>query len=441
MMEGVDRIFVKCLEEIMRAYSKLDKQSRIRVEQWAEKLSTVPFNDALQNPSGNFNITWKKHRNAYAKLLLNMVAARQLSPPFSNLPPPGPLRPFPSYLNQVGGNGSVGKNLLGPHELSFWRELFDGFHQNLQSSTMENRSIMQRSFSTRNVIDLSKDDSVFKSSSVTDKNSLKLLLDEQSIRIRLLEKQLREERLQHELTTQKLHVQHREEMRSVIEMLPQVTKTGASSTADWESSIRFINRSINRSAHRSNDVDERAPSASRRYRYGSSESDFQLNDLLGNKSSNVPSVENAPESASNIIDTSSKHRMDITPNASIQSSIAADIFPHSPNYRRNDLAERTRGAEELKQSETATYRTSSNSIEEDSLASSHSSTSHNNSNSELFNHTLSGLGIGKNEKGKTERYGLTTEMLGGYLSDEGDEFLRYIENFQKDIEALNLQTT
>ena len=49
ILEGIDRTFLSCLEEIMHSYSCLDKQGRLRVEQWVQKLASVP----LSPPSSN----------------------------------------------------------------------------------------------------------------------------------------------------------------------------------------------------------------------------------------------------------------------------------------------------------------------------------------------------------------------------------------------------
>ncbi len=94
------------LHEIERYYTDLSKGTRIRVEKWVQKLAMT-----------GHNITWKRHRNAYAKLLLHMVLNRQLEAPFNSLPPEGSLSSFPVHLkaytvrgayNGSGGFMSVG---------------------------------------------------------------------------------------------------------------------------------------------------------------------------------------------------------------------------------------------------------------------------------------------------------------------------------------------
>ena len=74
--DSSDRTFLKYLKEISQAYTILPKQLRLRSEKWVEKLTQTGSNP-----------TWKKHRNAYAKLLLNQILGKQLSDPFQNNPP------------------------------------------------------------------------------------------------------------------------------------------------------------------------------------------------------------------------------------------------------------------------------------------------------------------------------------------------------------------
>ena len=57
ILEGIDRTFLSCLEEIMHSYSCLDKQGRLRVEQWVQKLASVP----LSPPSSNRTV--RKHQS------------------------------------------------------------------------------------------------------------------------------------------------------------------------------------------------------------------------------------------------------------------------------------------------------------------------------------------------------------------------------------------
>ena len=75
-IDSSDRIFLNYLKEISQTYTGLSKQLRLRVEKWVEKLTQTGANP-----------TWKKHRNSYAKLLLNMLMSKQLTDPFHVNPP------------------------------------------------------------------------------------------------------------------------------------------------------------------------------------------------------------------------------------------------------------------------------------------------------------------------------------------------------------------
>mmetsp|Transcript_29435 Transcript_29435/g.52709 ORF Transcript_29435/g.52709 Transcript_29435/m.52709 type:complete len:281 (-) Transcript_29435:25-867(-) len=88
-MEGqanskLDDEFIKHMTEIEAVYVDFNKHEKIRVEQWSKKLCQVTVNPV-----------WKKNRNAYAKLLLEMVHKKVLSDPFSKVPPSGPLPQLP----------------------------------------------------------------------------------------------------------------------------------------------------------------------------------------------------------------------------------------------------------------------------------------------------------------------------------------------------------
>ena len=226
-LEGIDRTFLKCLEEIMHTYTCLDKQGRVRVEQWVQKLAAVPLSAPIsaKGSSTHYNIVWKKHRNAYAKLLLNMVASRHLSPPFSNLPPAGSLKPFPNHLGQVNDIAYSNKNLLGPHETSFWRELFDSIESDSNASQINSQSFLsfrENSVSSSHIYDQSK----------KDISSLQLLVKEQEIRIKLLENQLREERTQFELSLERLQMRHREEIQTITHLFISSRGNDSHSSSD-----------------------------------------------------------------------------------------------------------------------------------------------------------------------------------------------------------------
>jgi hypothetical protein len=94
-----DRIFVSVLHEIERYYMEFSKAVRIRIEKWVQKLSLT-----------GHNLTWKKHRNAYAKLLLHMVLNRDISGPFVSLPPSGSIPSFPTHLKAYSVRGAYDRS-------------------------------------------------------------------------------------------------------------------------------------------------------------------------------------------------------------------------------------------------------------------------------------------------------------------------------------------
>jgi hypothetical protein len=186
--EMMESTFLKCLHEIERSYVHLPKSHRIRVEKWIEKL--VATGD---------NSTWRKHRNAYARLLLNMTITRQLSEPFNLKPPEGPLPPLPFHFK------SISKDLLGPHESTFWRGLYDRLQDNPDVDPLQSLKNKQHSVLPRENMGITR-----------EIDNLNLLVTEQNERIQLLEQQLHEERVKHELQLQRLHFTHRSEINQLL---------------------------------------------------------------------------------------------------------------------------------------------------------------------------------------------------------------------------------
>ena len=196
--DQMESTFLKCLREIELAYVHLPKILRIRVEKWVEKLAGT----------GN-NPTWRKHRNAFARLLLNMVVTRNLSEPFNVLPPEGPLPPYPFRIK------GPSKDLLGPHETTFWRHMYE----RLQDSPKENQHIGQSlesviNSSSGHLSNFVKHVTNFDNREMTNLN---LLIREQHERIQLLEQQLHEERVKHELMVQRMHYTHRVELNRLLD--------------------------------------------------------------------------------------------------------------------------------------------------------------------------------------------------------------------------------
>jgi len=187
----LDRIFLDCLMEIQKTYANIPKHLRLRTEKWCEKLAS----------SGGSNRLWKKNRNDYAKLLLGMICSNRFSEPFQSIPPEGPLPSFPTHLK------TKLKESLGPHESSFWRELYSSISQTeapkspTAALSAQPREPSESFAKFSNVI-----------SNHREIQSLALLSREQEQRIMLLEQQLRDERLSHELEIQRLIYAHRIEL-------------------------------------------------------------------------------------------------------------------------------------------------------------------------------------------------------------------------------------
>ena len=86
-LDACDTVFLRHLTEIQKLYLALPRASQIRVEHWCMQLSFENTNDA-----------WRRSRNQYAELLLRCVRKGALGPPFTHLPPSGPLPQLPSEV-------------------------------------------------------------------------------------------------------------------------------------------------------------------------------------------------------------------------------------------------------------------------------------------------------------------------------------------------------
>lgn len=199
--EALETSFLKCLREIEKAYLVLPKAQRIRVEKWIEKLVLT----------GN-NPTWRKHRNAYTRLLLNQVIAKHLTEPFNIIPPDGPLPTFPLHLKPAM------KDLLGPHETSFWRGVYERYQDvpNKENLIYDGQSFHYQAHEPSN------QPPSFAYGREVD--NLNLLIKEQNQRIQLLEQQLHEERVKNELQVQRLHYTHRMELNKLLEENTKLSK-------------------------------------------------------------------------------------------------------------------------------------------------------------------------------------------------------------------------
>ncbi|KAG1681002.1 hypothetical protein FOA52_009961 [Chlamydomonas sp. UWO 241] len=76
------------MPEIEKLQSGLERAARVRVKAWSAKLNE-PTNNSI----------WKRNRNMHARLLLEMLRSQELlSPPFSAIPPDGPLPTLQLHL-------------------------------------------------------------------------------------------------------------------------------------------------------------------------------------------------------------------------------------------------------------------------------------------------------------------------------------------------------
>ena len=190
-MEDHNSNFISCLKEIQRTYVSLPKTLRLRVEHWVEKLSLT-----------GGNMTWRKDRDMYTKMLLNMVLAKKLEAPFDKSPADGPLPPFPSqYKCKL-------KEMIGPHETSFWRDVYS----NISDANVSIRA-------TRSPHRPQRPDSSALNQTLSrrENDNLMFLNQELDRRVLLLEQQLQEERLKHEIELQRLLNEQRHELMRLKE--------------------------------------------------------------------------------------------------------------------------------------------------------------------------------------------------------------------------------
>lgn len=219
-MEDHNSHFVSCLKEIQRSYVSLPKILRLRVEHWVEKLSLT-----------GGNATWRKDRDMYTKMLLNMVLAKKLEAPFDKSPIDGPLPPFPSqYKCKL-------KEMIGPHETSFWRDVYS----NLSDTENINRSQRSVSRSARPA-HVAVDESML---ARREQDNLLFLNQELDRRVLLLEQQLQEERLKHEIELQRLLNEQRHELMRIKDTTRSLKSPSASMQLDT---------SVNQSTHFFRDI-------------------------------------------------------------------------------------------------------------------------------------------------------------------------------------------
>ena len=106
MTEKLDEDFALMMSEVTGALSKFNKHLHIRVEQWMQKLQQTVT-----------NTVWKKHRNEYALVLVDMVRSNALKEPFVKVPPEGPLPKLSKIDFPVLSTSRRSKSPLGDTQL------------------------------------------------------------------------------------------------------------------------------------------------------------------------------------------------------------------------------------------------------------------------------------------------------------------------------------
>lgn len=187
---SLDTAFLTCLKEIEVSYVSFPKSIRLRIERWVEKLVVV-----------GQNIIWKKHRNMYARLLLGMILSKTFSDPFDINPPDGSLPPFPSHLKIKL------KNISGPHESTFWRDIY----HRIPDIDDQSKKIKKIAHS----VDSSLEEDWRYDMGNNEIESLRQLIEEQSRRIEILEHQITTERKTHELEIMRFMEHHRGEINKL----------------------------------------------------------------------------------------------------------------------------------------------------------------------------------------------------------------------------------
>ena len=71
--------------EIEQLFEKFPKHEKIRIQQWVHPKQSKKLCQVTTN------LAWKRNRNTYADILLEMVYNTNLEPPFNKIPPEGPL--------------------------------------------------------------------------------------------------------------------------------------------------------------------------------------------------------------------------------------------------------------------------------------------------------------------------------------------------------------
>lgn len=208
-MEGLDLVFISCLQEIEALYrlNLTSKAQRLRVEKWIQKLINI-------GP----NVTWRRDRNSYAKVLLNQIIQKQLSEPFHCLPKEGPLPSCPFNMKIDRTSSQVEPSYMS-HETKFWKAVYSQMQQ--IDDVGVTSSINNRSYESLIGSEPKKQKQPAVTHSVKplkhtqdsqENRELRALIREQDVRMKLLEQQLKDERKQYELSIQRAHYIHTEEV-------------------------------------------------------------------------------------------------------------------------------------------------------------------------------------------------------------------------------------
>lgn len=179
--DNLDKTYITTLREIERLYATMSKPIRIRIERWITKLNGV-----------GRTYEWRKNRNIYAKLLLNMIIVKNLTAPFNAPPPDEPLPPIPVYIV----NKSY-KDLMGTHESVFWRDVYEHLENSInldRDINISKHSSPSANDSISNVSQVSNNENIQNGKSdpffITEIRRLNNIISQQQTRITSLETQL-----------------------------------------------------------------------------------------------------------------------------------------------------------------------------------------------------------------------------------------------------------
>ena len=176
----VTKLFFSMCHEVERYYVDLERSPQIRVEKWVEKLTLTGLNSV-----------WKKHRNAYMRLMLTMILKKEFTEPFNHLPPDGPLPSFPVHLQPYS---------YITHGKSFWRDVYQRIHNGPISLDLEvkRKEKDEESPVSTTEINMSTRDLRDSNDQLLEIRRLDMVTREQERKLDWMEQKLEEERLKRE---------------------------------------------------------------------------------------------------------------------------------------------------------------------------------------------------------------------------------------------------